>query len=691
MAKSKSHRFVPRCFRTKSVPRVCAQSLFVFLCLLGMTAVVSTQFREWFSSKTVFASLYTANKHEEASYLSKDSTNDTIRSTLTPSIAKTTKAMPSTCVLPQVNVYEHSVMNVAGLENKTIQCQGNYLPDLTYITQDNTLMVNKSKVEEYMQITDLQQCRYRHIFPDKLNSNNYTYSEWSQPFTDFITVSQDAEFLKVECTNNKSEIVSKTFYSLIPRKEQYDEKDSLHFKKHFLSSAPRETLNIIMIGIDSLSRNQFLRACNETYSYLMDTLNSFDMTMHSQMGNSMSSNMWPLFAGYSEEDVKNWCSNRSSTENIRLIWRNFGNAGYRTLFTEDNPADGYCQDFSKCCPHPSARYDMRPLTLAMHSNRDMYARNYYCSGNQLDMTIHLSYLRKFLDFFHDKPVFAVAMLTRPTIKDPASAKIFDEHLLNFYKSLNQDHHINRSLIVSFSGRGIQHGSLRNSVNGDVESKTPFTVLTFPDWFLKKYPDVAGYLKLNTRRLTSHFDTHATLLDLLYFNSNTAPRPDPRQHGVSMLKKIPHDRTCKDALLPLDVCLCGFTYLEDVYITSQLGRMLADLVMESLHSKIDENRCVIFKLQQVIRIKKIALDDYTSTGTRGTFAYQVKLQVIPGNGVFTSTVFELNQFNKWQVGTDIGRLDSHRGPSECLEFQNNTPFCYCKDWLPEKSNHRNNTP
>ena len=46
---------------------------------------------------------------------------------------------------------------------------------------------------------------------------------------------------------------------------------------------------------------------------------------------------------------------------------------------------------------------------------------------------------------------------------------------------------------------------------------PFCLLVVPPWFLRKYPDVDRALRTNQNRLTSHFDVHATLRHILYFD------------------------------------------------------------------------------------------------------------------------------------------------------------------------------
>ncbi|BFZ21854.1 hypothetical protein BsWGS_24893 [Bradybaena similaris] len=644
--------------------------MFVFLSLSIATVILSEELREWFVSNTARLCLsmtYQQNKPDSRDY----------SPTHFPRYNATfVDEIPTACEFPNINPYEPSVMKVAGLTQQTLRCEGTFMPDLTYIKSGNTLKVNKTKVGKYLTEGDFQSCRYRNIYRHDTDDNDYKFTEWSESFTDQIELPKDTEFLKAECTNNKSEVVSKTFYHLVPKWEQFDEIDSLNLKKHQVTSAPKETLNIILIGMDTLTRNQFIRGLNKTYSYLMNELNSFDLTLHSQQGENTFPNFLALLTGHHEGEIRKWWSDKNHMDAFDLSWKTFENAGYRTFFTEDSPMGGAFHFRRKGFINKFARYNIRPLALAIFRDKDSYKNSYWCAGNQVEMNFQLDYLTTFLDTFWDKPVFTVAMLSKPTHDDPATAKMFDEHFLSYYKSWREKGHLNKSVLISFSDHGVRHGPLRSSVNGNFESKAPFTVLTFPDWFLNKYPDVAANLKRNTKRLTSHFDTHATLLDLLHFKSEAPPPRASHSDGISLLYKIPWDRTCKDARIPSDFCLCGYRAIQEMNLTSHFSENLTKLVVEALNSKTDKNICAVYKLQNVIRILKSSFKE----GKDEMIVYKVKLEVNPGNALFEANVYETKSGTEWIVGTEIDRLNAYRDQPDCLEFPTFRPFCYCNNLL-----------
>lgn len=584
------------------------------------------------------------------------------------------------CLFPEINAFEPSVLKVSGLEKRPIKCEGSFLPDMTYISEDDELKVNISKVEEYMDVREFQHCRYRHILRSFTSDNYFSYSNWSAPFKDKITLPENTEFLMVLCIDNKFVVVSKTFFCLIPRHEHLQEMDYLNLKKRQAMSAPKETLNVIMIGLDSLPRNQFIRAYSKTYSYVMNTLQSFDLTMHSQLGKDTFMNFLPLFAGQSHTEISQWWSDDYHMDNVDMIWATFEKAGYLTLFTEDWPRVGAFYYEKKGFQSPFARYNTRPLTLSMSDDMVMSEGiPRYCSGNQVEMNFLLDYVGRFLDKFQAKPMFAVAMLTKPTHDIPTDAKMFDDHLLHFYQSLHRKGHLNNALLITFSDHGVRWGPLRESVNGFFESRNPLTILTFPTWFLRKYPDVAANLKNNTKRLTSHFDTHATLLDLLYFKPDKPPPLAPLRHGVSLLGKIPLGRTCADAQIPANLCLCSYNSLQDISVTSQLSNALASTVVNAVNSQTDKRICAVLNLSRVIRILKIEVN-YSSNRKSDTILYQVRLTTTPGFAKFEASVYFERNSSKLTVGNDIERLNMYRGQADCVRDAKAKAFCYCNNLI-----------
>jgi hypothetical protein len=86
---------------------------------------------------------------------------------------------------------------------------------------------------------------------------------------------------------------------------------------------------------------------------------------------------------------------------------------------------------------------------------------------------------------------------------------------------------------------------------------PFFSLLMPRTFQKKYPAEMRNLRLNSKKLTTPFDIHETLLHFLNFEKkfiNTAnTKKMPR--GISLFKYISPNRTCENAQIEPHWCSC----------------------------------------------------------------------------------------------------------------------------------------
>ena len=58
------------------------------------------------------------------------------------------------------------------------------------------------------------------------------------------------------------------------------------------------------------------------------------------------------------------------------------------------------------------------------------------------------------------------------------------------------------------------------ISGKYEERMPYMSFRFPTWFKKKYPEAMINLQTNVHRLTTPFDIHETLHQLVHFSGTT---------------------------------------------------------------------------------------------------------------------------------------------------------------------------
>lgn len=116
-------------------------------------------------------------------------------------------------------------------------------------------------------------------------------------------------------------------------------------------------------------------------------------------------------------------------------------------------------------------------------------------------------------------------------------------------------------------------------NGKVEHKNPLFTMLAPAWLPAAYPELEAALRGNEQRLFSAFDIHTTLHHVLHLGDEDAEVAAAAarggdalreqyarwaQHGnvssavhwgTSLLAPIPAGRSCEEAHVPPDNCMC----------------------------------------------------------------------------------------------------------------------------------------
>ncbi|KAI8787969.1 hypothetical protein BgiBS90_010637 [Biomphalaria glabrata] len=595
------------------------------------------------------------------------------------------------CIFPHVEPHDPSILNLLHKSPRNIECDTS-MEEITYIN-DGSIIINESKTKTLFPDSSVH-CRYQ-LLSMNPRVDRLAYGSWSNNFTNDAVLPKEAEFLLVVCyCKEKVKAVSKAYYALVPDLEEANVMKSTLLRKRQAERSPKETLSVIMVGLDGVSRNQFIRSMNKTYPLLMNNFSTFDMTMYTQTGKNTFPNYLSLFGGMTEESLQNWWNYSSHSDTLDLVWDEFNKAGYRTLYAEDWPDVGGFHYLKKGFLVKPTNFFSRPISLALDKDPDRIKSGHNCVGGKPEISFHLDYVSRFLDTFPYKPIYATVFFTRLTHADMANVAIFDDYLHEVYNAWLSKGHLDRTLLITFSDHGPRYGAIRETFNGMVESRTPLALFTFPRWFLEKYPEVARNLRTNTARLTSHADTYATLLDLLYFRSSLPLQKSPFKRGLSLLNEIPADRTCMDVPIPLEFCLCGQKSLSSMNTKSSLSRLLVKNVLNMINLKTDRNLCEELALDSILFVVQVDLQGSAQQETREKNIYKVRLRTSPGLAVFEATVFTnggppaiLPDDWSVEVAKNIDRLNLYNEQAYCSRDPKQRPYCYCKSL---KTNYVNST-
>ena len=417
------------------------------------------------------------------------------------------------CKIPNLDPFEPSVKNYF-LFNGPLHCPNK--PVLTY-QEDNMLRINRSAIKHF-KLTDFRNCQYQPIIrPNQSSDFIFEYIQDGVWFSEDIEVKY--EFMRVMCYSTSGGIMYTNFHSFVLRD------DSLvnHRLESSLKVPPvKEKMNVLLIGVDSISRLNFIRQMPRTRKYILDQLGAYEMKGYNKVADNTFVNIVPLTTGkYVKELPWNEKLARQPFDKYNFIWKNYSNNGYMTLYAEDAPAISIF-DYLKAGFHkPPCDHYNRPFFLAMVRNKSLWMKKKNCVLNRLETDFILRYVYDFTKVYHDMPHMAFAFITRLTHDNINSVGYADEPYYNFFNKMEQEGRFNNSIVFFYSDHGSRFGKFRSTYLGKLEERLPFMFLIFPKWFVSRYPEIDRVLKINSHRLTTPFDIYKTLVDILYFDGKVS--------------------------------------------------------------------------------------------------------------------------------------------------------------------------
>lgn len=140
---------------------------------------------------------------------------------------------------------------------------------------------------------------------------------------------------------NKTESVSRKLEYWTARKHQnqFNGSSSITTDSASLSSSS-SPINVLLIGLDSLSRMHFRRMLQSTTSLLENGLNAFEMKGFTKVGKNTFPNFVPLMTSLSAEELEKACfinSVLTPFDGCPFLWKNFSERNYLTAHIEDYP------------------------------------------------------------------------------------------------------------------------------------------------------------------------------------------------------------------------------------------------------------------------------------------------------------------------------------------------------------------
>ena len=286
------------------------------------------------------------------------------------------------------------------------------------------------------------------------------------------------------------------------------------------------------------------------------------------------------------------------------------------------------------------------------------------------------------------PFFSFSFLTEYTHDDLAVSSNLDKHLKDFLHNLMKNGDLDNTMFFFLSDHGnrLQKYSYVTS-NGRSERYMPFLSIKLP----KKLKGSEFHKRAleNKNKLVTLFDVHQTLRHFLYLNTfdtenakiktcknlfKTNSIYQRNLRGISLLYKIPQNRTCLNALISEEFCNCyKKEEIEESLFIKETGHsfysasLLANEFINNLTSVL-RSKCEIFNIQEIVSFRKMNFN--------GENIYTEILVLEPGKAWFEVTFKVLNGnliLNAFPI-----RLSSYGAQALCIKNDAFLPsYCFCK--------------
>ncbi|GFR23438.1 uncharacterized protein TNCT_305481 [Trichonephila clavata] len=355
------------------------------------------------------------------------------------------------CVLPRLHPFHPSIWNYFS-PPKDIVCKTRR-PDLTYISNDGILQFNLTVVQRigYTVGKNLH-CFWSKVLragPNEEDDDEVVYGKEFPLPQNGSSLPFDHEVFQVNCKS----------FAGIP---VYDK---LHIRIRNVSrsekKSPKNPVNVLIFGLDSMSRLGFMRLLPRTYQYLTDSLHMTVFRGMNKVGDNTYPNLVALLTGKKayggglpdeSEGFDDW----------PLIWKNYSNAGYNTMWAEDFPQYGLFNYLAKGFRRPPTDHYLRPFWLALEESTLLKFSSHMCYGSLPKHLLQMDYVRQFISKYHtaNRPYFGFSFLAELSHEYLSRVASADDQFEEFFKYLNELGVLRNTVLIVMSDHGHRFDAIR---------------------------------------------------------------------------------------------------------------------------------------------------------------------------------------------------------------------------------------
>ncbi|XP_055687131.1 uncharacterized protein LOC129792266 isoform X2 [Lutzomyia longipalpis] len=503
-----------------------------------------------------------------------------------------------------------------------------------------------------------------------------------------VSLPQDSEFIYVNCSSKSGKEKYRNVHYVMREKKIINDRFE-RFKVKFTKKRP---LSVLMMGIDSISRLNLIRAMPNTAQHIYNS-GWFELKGYNKIDDNTYPNLMAILTGFNSSLSYSVCNpvQVGKLDACPMVWYSYRESGYVTAYAEDEAEISTFNFNKKGFRHPPTDYYLRPLMLAAEKHLPVKYKSSlkFCLGYQHSADYIYNYALDFAELYRDKAFFGLFWANTFSHNDISDPSSMDHKIKSYLTQLESRGILNTSAVILFSDHGLRFGPVRKLVTGWLEERLPFIFIWLPKWFQEENPGIVQTLKVNRNRLTNPYDLHVTLHHILaltalpeedHITSAILPQAPSCPSCQSIFDEVPWNRSCADSAIEAHWCTC--TPYNSTSRSSPIVKAAVKFIITFIKGELDAYMNVTagtaHKLCADLHLKRIAMArkaEYRDTANPHD-DYLLVFETNPGGGEFESTVSYSLAEKTFQMTGSVSRLNSYASQSGCMPKSYLKKFCFC---------------
>ncbi|CAI5447479.1 unnamed protein product [Caenorhabditis angaria] len=476
--------------------------------------------------------------------------------------------------------------------------------------------------------------------------------------------------------------------------------------------AKEKPLNVYFLGFDSLSQMSFRRKLPNTVKFLEETMESVVLNGYNIVGDGTPQAFIPILTAQTEVELpltRKRYSNANYVDDVYpFIWKNFSDSGYATFYAEDMYKYGVFTYRLKGFRNQPTDHFASAVFKELENFGDFTSDR--CIGSIPFHKVWFDNAHKFMKEYSDIPRFLLMHQGVLSHDHVNLVQVQDEDLTEHLKQMKEEGLFDDSVVILMADHGHRFAKLRETHQGQLEERMPFFSISLPKSLknTEKGKKMWRNLKENKEKLTSPFDIHASLMDILNLskideNEFEIEQDAKNQRSLSIFRKIPEKRNCENAGIEAHWCTCllwknALENENDRKLSERLAKGIVKAINQELEPEI--KLCAPLKLAKILSSKKLLPDSGVlayknvkdndgfvpdlSGNTHAAFAhYQLKIRTTPGVAIYEATIFYDMLKDEMKLDfASISHVNKYGNAPHCIINQNYylATFCVCYDQI-----------